>query len=457
VLTALFALGLGLLLARLALPLFESWMDRDLGSFAFSAPALLTLVGVAVVVGLVAGAYPAFVLTAMQPARVLKGQEVLPAGRVRLRSVLVVGQYAAALVLVMGSLVIYRQLDFVQSRPLGFDRAHVVTMNLRDLDRARDLPAFKAEIARLPGVAGVTASTHLPTNVGSSRTLEVWEGHPEGSGEEIQIYQADVDADFFDVYDMRVVAGRAFSPDFPSDTAGAVVLNETAARTLGWTPETALGRTLTVDDEPVPVVGVVADFHMHAMHQPIAPLLMQPASTWLNDLSIRVRPESLPQVLAAAERSWATFSDYPFAYAFLDESFAQLYEADRKLGEGVLTFTVVALFIACLGLFGLAAYTAERRTKEVGIRKALGASVGSLVGLLSKDFLRLVVVSLVVATPLAYYAMSRWLEAFAYRIALGPGLFVTAGVLAVVIALLAVSGQALRSASTDPVKALRYE
>lgn len=454
VLTALVALGAGLLLARTALPLFASWMERDLSGI-FNAPALLTLLAIAVAVGLVAGAYPAFVLTAMQPARVLKGQEVLPSGRIRLRSALVVGQYAAALVLVIGSLVIYQQLAFIQDRPLGFDREHVVTLSTRDLD-ADGLPAFKQEVARLPGVVGVTASSYLPTTIGASMTVEAWTGHPEGSGEGVEMYLTQADADFFGVYDMQVVAGRGFSPAFPADTAGAVVLNETAVAAFGWTPETAIGKTIEKGGEST-VVGVVQDFHMHSMHLPIAPLMVQPAETWINYLSIRVRPEGLTATLEAIGQAWKATSAYPFEYAFLDERFDELYADDRRLGEGVITFTIVALFIACLGLFGLAAFTAERRTKEIGIRKALGASVADLVGLLSKDFFKLVAVAFVMAMPVAYLLMRRWLEGFTYRIELGPGLFLAAGVLAVAIALMSVVGQTLRAATTNPVKALRCE
>ncbi len=455
VVTALAAFGLGLLVAWLALPLFESWMDRDLSETVFRPSSLGLLLLVTVGVGLVSGAYPAFVLTVLRPARVLKGEPTVPAGRVRLRSVLVVGQFASALILVIGSLVISRQLAYVHHRPLGFDRSHVVTFDAYGLHANATVPALTDEIARLPGVLGVTASSSLPTNVTSSSTIDTWTGHPEGSGPEVLIYQTRVDAAFFDVYGMEVVAGRGFSEEFPADTLGATVLNETAARALGWTPAEAVGRT--IGSRSAPVVGVVRDFHMHSMHQPIAPLKMERATAWINKISVRVRPEGLPATLAAVETLWRERSDYPFNYAFLDEEFAQLYAADEKLGEGILTFTVVALFIAGLGLFGLAAFTAQQRTKEVGVRKVLGASVASLVGLLSKDFLRLVVVAFVVAIPIAYVATNRWLEAFTYHIPLGPGLFAVAGGLAIGIALLAVSGQALRAATADPVRALRSE
>ncbi|HMB93262.1 MAG TPA: ABC transporter permease [Rhodothermales bacterium] len=458
VLTALLALVLGLGLAQLAMPVFSSWLERDLvlgatGAWGFYLGAL----ALALLVGLVAGAYPAFVMTRLRPASILKGAQTRMLGRFRLRALLVVGQYAAAIMLVIGSLVIYQQMQFIQSRPLGFDREHVISLYLRGIDVEQELPGFKEALQQVSGVEGVTASTHLPTNISSSTSLSAWEGHPEVEDEEVEIYQAYVDYDFFDVYAIPLVVGRAFSPAHPSDSVGAIVLNETAVNQLGWTVDTAVGKTIQRGDGDIPVIGVVKDFHMHAMHLPVAPLMMQLASTWINRVSIRVRPDDLPTTLAGIEAAWMQRSPYPFEYQFVDENFDQMYRAEQKLGQGVSYFTLIALFIAGLGLFGLAAHAARQRTKEIGIRKVLGASVVGLVGLLSKDFLKLVAVAFVIAAPIAYFAMAKWLEAFAYRIALGPGVFVLAGLAAVAIAFLTVSYQAIKASLADPVESLRYE
>lgn len=458
VLMALLALVLGLALAQLALPAFSSWLERDLalgatGGWTFYASAL----AVALFVGLVAGAYPAFVMTRLRPASILKGTQPPVLGRLRLRALLVVGQYVAAIALVIGSLVIYQQMQFIQSRPLGFDREHIIALSPRGRNVHQDIADFTEALRRVRGVEEVTTSSHLPTNISSSTSLSAWEGHPEVEGEDLRIYQAHVGYDFLDVYDIPLVAGRSFSLDHPSDSAGAVILNETAVRQLGWTVDTAVGKTLRRSESDVPVIGVVQDFHMHAMHLPVAPLMMQLASSWISHVSVRVRPDDLPATLTGIEATWTQHSPYPFDYQFLDENFDQLYHAEQKLGQGVSYFTLIALFIAGLGLFGLAAHAARQRTKEIGIRKVLGASVVGLVGLLSKDFLKLVAVAFLVAAPIAYFAMTKWLEAFAYRVALGPGVFVLAGLAAVAIAFLTVSYQSVKASLANPVQSLRHE
>ena len=457
VLTALLALGVGLGLARLLLPAFAAWMGRDVGPAVFGSPLMLAgLAGLALGLGLVAGAYPALVLTAVAPSRALRGSVAGPPGRRRLRSLLVVGQYAAATVLVAGSLVIYRQMQFVRDQPLGFDRAHVVTFTTMDLDGRQGLPGFAQEVRRLPGVVGLTASSHLPTDIDASTRIAAWEGRPEGGGPPVQVFEAFVDDDFLPVYGIALAAGRGFSAAFPADTAGAVVLNETAARAFGWTAETAVGKTIARWGG-VRVVGVVRDFHLHSLHRPLAPLLLYASHDAFNQVSVRVRPERLAETLAGIEAAWARRSAYPFAYRLLDDEFDRLYRADAKLGQGVAAFTLVALLIACLGLFGLATDAAARRTKEVGIRKVLGASAPRLVALLTRDFLRPVVLAVVVAAPVAYVGGSRWLETFAYRVPLGPGVFVAAGTLALAVAALTVSLHTLRAAHADPVRALRAE
>jgi len=293
--------------------------------------------------------------------------------------------------------------------------------------------------------------------VESSSGIRVWEGHPEVEGEEVGMYMLQVDDAFSTVYPAPLVAGRMFSPAFPSDTAGAVVLNETAVRALGWTPATAIGRTVELWNGDNPVVGVVRDFHLHSLHQPIAPLLIGYSPGDTPYISFRLRPERATETLAAIEGIWAGFSNYPFEYAPLSEEVAGLYADDERLARGVEGFTLLALFIASLGLFGLAASAAEQRTKEIGVRKVLGAGVAGLVARLTWDFLRLVAVALVVAVPVAALAADRWLESFAYRVHLSPTEFVLAGLLALIVGALTVSTQALRAATADPVKALRAE
>lgn len=458
ILTAMLALALGLGLAQLALPAFSGWLERDLVLGAASGGWFyLEAIGLAILVGLMAGAYPAFVMTQFKPASILKGNQPSVLGRFRLRTLLVVGQYTAAIILVIGSLVIYQQMRFIQDRPLGFDREHVVGIYLRGIDIDEELPSFKVNLEQVPGVIGVTSSTSFPTNISSSTSLDAWEGHPEVEGERMKIYQTMADYDYLDVYGISLVAGRYFSPAHPADTAGAVVLNETAVRQLGWTLENAVGRTVRRNNNDLPVIGVVKDFQMHAMHLPTAPLMIQLASSWVNRVGIRIRPDDLSNTLAGIEATWAQNTPFPFDYQFLDDNFNQLYKADLKLGEGVGYFTIIALLIAGLGLFGLATHTAEQRTKEIGVRKVLGASIPSLIALLSIDFVKIVVIAFTLAAPVAYFAMSRWLSDFAFRIELSWQIFVWAGIAALLTALLTVSYQAVRAALADPVKSLRYE
>ncbi len=371
VLTAMLALLVGAGLAAALLPTFGAWVDRDL-SFSALGPyaALVPLLGLAV--GLLAGVYPAFALTALRAAPALRGQGALGAPRSRLRAVLVVGQYAAAVVLVIGGLVVYQQLQFIRSQTPGFAGEQIVTLNILDAVPQEALGAFKDELLRLPGVSGVTASTDLPINVGSSTRLQVWEGHAEGPGNDLSVYQMGADHTFFDVFGMEMAAGRAFSPAFPSDTSGALILNETAARHLGWSAEEAVGKTIQFWEEDRPVVGVVRDFHLHSLHRPIEPLLIRYTARWVGNVAVRVQARELPHTLAQLQETWQRFSTYPFDYAFLDDAFATLYEEDRRLGEGFAGFMMVALFIASLGLLGLAAFAAEQRRKEIGVRKVLG-------------------------------------------------------------------------------------
>ncbi len=456
VLTALLALGLGVALAALALPRFEAWADRDLSFGALAGPwTIPVLLAATVGVGVLAGIYPALVLTAARPIDVLKGQRVAAGGLRRLSALLIVGQYVAAVVLIVGSLAVYRQMQFVRDATTGLDGEQIVTLRAPDVMFRGEMPAFIDALERVPGVVAASASSDLPIDVESSTTV-TWEGQPEG-GEEQTVYQAGVDGAFGQVYGLDVLAGRSFSPEFAADSLGALVLNATAARAFGWTPDEAVGKTVNFRNVDTPVVGVVSDFHMQSLHRPIEPLVMRYATSWSQYVSLRVRPDDLPATLAGAQSAWEEVSEYPFTYAFLDEAFATLYADDQRLGQGVGAFTLLALFIASMGLFGLAAFAAQQRRKEVGVRKVLGASVAQVARLLSRDYLRLVALALVIALPLAYVVARRWLEGFAYKADLDPVLFAVAAALALATALAAVSVQTWRAATADPVRALRSE
>jgi putative ABC transport system permease protein len=303
-------------------------------------------------------------------------------------------------------------------------------------------------------VAAAASSATPGKNEGSMDSFEV-EGMPD---EPVALQRYYVDPDLVGTLRMEVVEGTGFSADRPADLAEGFLVNEAAVRRFGW--DEAVGKALTPagEERPRRVLGVVRDFHLFSLDVEIPPLVLEVDSSRFDHVSVRVRPEEVGAALAGLEQAWERLAPQePFAYSFIDDDFAGQYRETERTSATIRALAVLAVFIACLGLFGLAAYTAEQRTKEIGIRKVLGASVGGLVALLSKDFLGLVLLAFLLAVPVAYFAMTRWLEDFAYRIDLGPGVFLAAGVLALGIALATVTYQAVRAALADPVKSLRYE
>ena len=423
VLLAMLALMLAIALVLFVLPVFSAFVERDLSlDYAQSGLLLLALVGMMLLVGVISGSYPALFMASLEPTRVLKGRLEHGSRRSRLRSLLVVGQYAVSIMLVAGSLIMYQQMRFIQSKEMGYNRDHVVTMRVRDQNVRENVETIRSELLRQPNILGVTSSGHLPTRIDNHLSARRWEGSRED--EQLMIYGTGVNYDFLEVFGIELVEGRTFSRAFATDTSRAYLFNETAVKALGW--EAAVGKQIDINGEGGRIIGVVKDFHLQSLHQAIEPLLLYLDSDWKNYLSVKVAPENLRETLASIEGTIQAFSSYPFEYQFLDEAFDQLYKTELKLGQLIGLFTLLALLIASLGLFGLAAYTAEQRTKEVGIRKVLGATAPGLVILLSKEFTRLVVVAFVVAVPVAYYGMNQWLEVFAYRVKIGPMVFFVA-------------------------------
>ncbi|MEZ4699799.1 MAG: ABC transporter permease [Rhodothermales bacterium] len=452
VLMAFVALVLGILLARYGTPVFGALVDRPI-AIAWDQPLLYpVLLALMIFVGLVSGSYPAFYMAKLRPIQTLKGSVSGGPDRSRLQRMLIVVQYTASIVLIAGSLVIYRQLQYIQNLDVGYNREQVVSLPIYDSGLRQQSDVLIETLRRHPNVRSVTTVSSLPTNIESSNGVQAWEGH-EGDAE-LTVYQANVTYDFFDVFEIPIVAGRRFTPDFTSDSLQAIILNETAVAALGWTPETAVGKRFTDDGQ---VIGVMKDFHLHSLHLPIAPMMVRMSGNWYNRVAVRIAPTDIPATLAFITSTLDTFTDYPVEYTFLDDDFDALYRSERRLGQTFSYFTLIAVLIASLGLFGLAAYATERRSKEIGIRKVLGASVSNLVSLLSREFIALVVVAFAVAIPVAYFTMERWLDSFAYRMPLGMGVFLAAGVLAIAIALLTVIYQAVRAALADPVDSLRYE
>lgn len=461
VLMTLLALGLALGLVHVLLPTFAHLVDRpivmDYMGNRWLLPGLLALV---VVVGLLAGSYPAVFMAKLRPIHVLTGGGVGGTSRFRIQRLLLVGQFVASTVLVAGSFVVYEQLQYLQQQELGYDREHILTVQVSDPALRQKYASIRDALLRDSRVIELSYSWHLPTDIGYKLFIAQWEG---SDGANLTTNTTRVDYDFFDVFGIEMAAGRAFSREFATDTLNAdiVMINETAARAMGWTPEEAVGQQLNLADLKAgtmrPIIGVMKDFHFSSIHNRVEPLVLTLNRGSTGYISAKIQSGDVSGTLALIERTIKQFTSYPFEYQFLDEHFDALYKQDVRLGETVGFFTILALLIASLGLFGLAAYAAEQRTKEVGIRKVLGASVGSIMTLLSKEFLKLVGLGCLVAVPLAYLVMERWLDGFVYRIQLGPSVFILAGGLVLSIAVVSVCYQAIVTARANPVKSMRYE
>ncbi len=456
VLLSVLAIGVGGALAALALPFFNDAIGGAARLDMRQATTVLGLVALGLGAGLVAGSYPAFYLAAFRPARVLKGEVDRGQGAAIFRKGLIVFQFAISAFLIVATLTVYNQLRFMQGQDLGFQQEQVLFVSPpRPVWERYD--AFAAELAADPRILAVAESGALPGRTGTNRDYN-WPGQAGEDERGESFWTIPAGPGYLDVLGIKLVAGRFFSDAIATDTLDTYVLNETAVRKLGLTPEEAVGAPFRAWDRPMgQIIGVTEDFHFQSLHQEVQPLVLN-YIPWFGIVAVRTAPGGHAAALDHLRATWERFAPgYAFDYKFLDEDFDRLYRDEERLGQLFAFFAGVAIFIACLGLFGLAAYTAERRRKEIGVRKVLGASVPQIVRLLAGEFARLVVVGFVLAVPVAYVVMSGWLSDFAYRIGLGPGVFLLAGGIALMIALAAVSGQAFRAATSDPVKALRHE
>jgi putative ABC transport system permease protein len=457
VLTSFFAFLLGLVFIEFLLPVFNFLTGRLLSfNYYDNVLFLSVLTGIAILVGLISGSYPALVLSAFKPADSLKGKKHGSGGHL-LRKGLVVFQFTISISLMIATGIVYHQLDYIQNKKLGFQTEQLVIIPIRDDAMRLKYETVKQQLLQHSGVVSATASGNLPG--GGDWGIPY---RPEGFSEDQipPMRMLVVDQDFVATFGIELAAGRVFSKDYPGDAAGAYMINEEAAEQLGW--ENPTGKLIAmpaIEREAAPVIGVLKDFHFRSMREKIGPIMLFiPPPAWFSFFSVRVRPQNISETLTFLEKKWAEFDpDHPFDYAFLDERINRLHQSEKRMGRLLGHVAILAIFIACLGLFGLAAFTAERRTKEIGIRKVLGASVGNIILLLSKDFAKLVLTGFIVSLPFSYYVMNRWLQNFAYHIDIGWWVFALSGGLALIIALLTVSYQAVRAAIANPVKALRYE
>jgi len=444
-------------LVRMILPAFNKFLGRPLGLGYFDQWYILPALALAVaVLGILAGTYPAFVLSAFYPANVLKGSSTSNKGgrSPLLRNGLVIFQFTISIILLISTMVVRNQLDYVQNKKLGFNKEQVLIIHGAD-GLSKHMEAFKQELLQNPSIVRSAASNTL---LGTKFDMPVI--IPEGAPKE-EYYSVSglrVDADFAETMQMEMVEGRFFAKDNSSDLQ-AVVLNETAITALGL--KNPIGKRVFIATgikQLMPIIGVIQDFHFESLHTSIKPMAMFFQPEMANFLSVRIQTNNLEKTLGFVEEKWKSFApDRPFTSSFLDRDFDRLYRAERQVGQIFFIFSLLAVFIACLGLFGLTAFTASQRTKEIGIRKVHGASVSSIILMLSKDFTKWVLLANIIAWPVAYFAMAKWLQNFAYRTHLEWSVFVLSGLIALIIAVLTVSYQSIKAARANPIDSLRYE
>jgi putative ABC transport system permease protein len=463
VLLSLIALVLAIGIVEASIPFINQLSERQLHLPLFTKPLLtLIIIGLTLLVGILSGLYPAAFLSAFQPSRVLKGNTQGLGKKSTLRNILVVGQFATAIFLIIGTLFATRQLNYMQDRNTGFDREQVMVLPLNRTANEK-YETLKEELLRNPAVKDITGSNQrLGNNL--HQTGAKYQG--TGPVRELATSQVVIDPNYIPFYKIELVAGRNFSKDIPADNGKNYIVNETMARELlkdtpGASIESLVGQRYGFGfmDTLGTIIGVAKDFNFNSLHHKIETLTMYVNSNFgFGEMSIRVQAGKAPEAIRHAEATWNQIvPDRPFEYAFLDEHFNKLYQSDKQVSQIVGILAGLAILISCLGLFGLASFTTEQRTKEVGIRKVLGASVNSIVGLLSKDFLKLVLIANFIAWPLAWWAMHRWLEDFAYRIDMSTWVFLFAGLAALFIALFTISFQSIKAARANPIKSLRTE
>jgi ABC-type antimicrobial peptide transport system permease subunit len=453
ILLSFVALLFAVLLIELLLPLFNNLTDKKIGFDIFGNwQLLLSLIGIALFVGVLSGSYPALFLSSFQPVKIVKG--VLESGKkgFKFRKTLVVLQFTLTIILLVGTLVVHSQINYIKNRDLGYDKDHLISILMRG-DIRKQYDAFKNDLLRNPGVTDVTATSSLPTHIGAGTSGARWEG--KDPSVRIQMQISWVEQDYLDTFKMEMASGRFFSKDFPADDS-AFVLNEAAVNAMGI--EEPLGKKFWMSRSGGPIIGVIKNFNYKSLHHKIEPLILTMDPRYFYYACIRIKSENISKTLAGLEETWNKFSPgFPFEFSFLDDRIDNLYRAEQRVAKVFNYFTFLAVFIACLGLFGLALYTAEQRTREIGVRKALGASVPSIVLLLSKEFTKWVLLSNLIAWPLAYFVMNQWLNNFSYRTSLSLGMFLFSAVLTFLIALTTVSYQSLKAALANPADSLRFE
>lgn len=441
---ALLSFVLSFLLLQVTAPFFGKLVERQLDLLLIYELNLIPLVlGVVIFIGIISGSYPALFMSSLEPTQILKGKTQMSGSGNNIQKTLIIFQYTISIVMITLSLVVYFQMRFINQKQLGFQKDQIITYKIKSGVSASKI---EDQFASNTLTANYTFSSSLPTNIESSTFL-----HNDRTGG--NIYRLYTDRNFLDIYEIELVAGR-FLEEYDSEEDLNYILNETAAKALGWTPEEAIGQEyINEGGERKTIIGVVKDFHMHSMHMPIGPLMLG-IKEYRPYLSIRVNPENIPETIEYMEEVIAPYTSYPFVFQFVDDNFNELYQEDQRQAEIFGFFTILSILIACLGLFGLAAFMIRQRTKEIGIRKVLGATMRDIVVAFSRNFMYLVAIGFGIAIPIAWYLSKGWLESFAYRIDVQWWIYLLGGAGALLLAFLTISSQAVKASLVNPVESL---
>jgi putative ABC transport system permease protein len=456
VLFTFFSMLLSYILIFLLLPYFNQLANKNISfDFFLNYKLILAVLLVSFIAGILAGIYPAFFLSSFNTIKVLKGASMQGSQKKPLRSSLIVFQFFVSTALIIATVVIYQQLHYMQNKKLGYDKEQVLFLPDARL-LGKDQTAFKQQLLQDNRVVSASISRSIPGGRIMDGT-EIYPKNENSNGEEIHANISHVDYDYLRTLGIQILKGRNFSKDFPTDSSG-IVINEAAVQQLGWTNDNAVGKSIVRSgQQEFKVVGVVADFNYASLKQKVAPLMMMLGGNF-GGLIVKINTRDVKGFLTDLKKHWDSFNPMgPLEYNFLDEKFAALYVSEQRTKQIFSAFAILAIIIASLGLFGLSAFVIEQRTREIGIRKVLGASVRQVLLLVSKEFLLLVAIAFIISVPVTWWAMNEWLKDFAYRINIGAGVFITAGLFAILIAFFTISFQAIRAAWANPVKSLRTE
>jgi len=452
-LIAFIALLIAIGIVSLLLPAFNELAGKKLSVNLFDGKILTILISIALLTGLMSGSYPALFLSGFQPVKVLKGNMKTMGGNLIFRNGLVIVQFVVSIVLLAGTAVVYRQLNYIKNMNLGFEKSNLLYLPMAG-EMWNKQQALKDELKQNPLTANYTIATDVPTNLTSGTVNVVWEGKDPSS--QTVFPTLFVDEGFFNVFQMKILNGRAFSPEFKADSNN-FILNETAVKVMGMKVSDAVGKSLTMWDVKGTIIGVVKDFNYKPIQQPIEPMIIG-LNRWGGTAVVRTQPGKTEATIKALEKISKNLNPaYPFSYGFLDQDLDNLYKGERRMGSLFNVFAILAIFISCMGLYGLSAFLAEQRTKEIGVRKVLGASVFNVVYLLSTGFTRLILIAVVIAVPIAWFAINSWLKSFAYRVNADWVVFLAASLAALAIAWITVSYESIKAAVMNPVKSLRTE